>query len=56
VNVEYFNNLGNFITNDETCTSEIKYRVFTTKVAFNKKKTLFSSKQDFRKKPGKRYI
>jgi hypothetical protein len=44
------------ITNDETCTREIKYRVSTTKAAFNKKKALFSSKLDLRKKPGKRYI
>jgi hypothetical protein len=44
------------ITND--CTHEIKSRIALAKAAFNKKKTLFSSKLDLnlRKKLGKCYI
>jgi hypothetical protein len=45
-NVEYFVCLGTMITNDARRTSEIKYRIATAKAAFNKKKTLFSSKLD----------
>ena len=36
--MEYFNRLGNVITNDVTCTREIKYRVAISKAAFKKKK------------------
>jgi hypothetical protein len=32
------------ITNDARCTCEIKYRIVMAKAAFNKKKTLFTSK------------
>ena len=45
-NVEYFICLGTMITNDARHTSEIKYRIAMAKAAFNKKKTLFSSKLD----------
>jgi hypothetical protein len=34
------------ITNDAKCTREIKPRIAMTKVAFNRKKTLFTSKLD----------
>jgi hypothetical protein len=52
-NVEYFNYLGTMITNDARCTREIKSRIAMAKAAFNKKKTLFTSKLDsnLRKKP-----
>jgi hypothetical protein len=43
-NVEYFNYLGSMITNDARCTREIKSRIAMTKAAFNKKKTLVTSK------------
>jgi hypothetical protein len=36
-NVEYFNYLGDMITNDARCTREIKYRIAMTKAAFSKK-------------------
>jgi hypothetical protein len=57
-NVEYFNYLGNMITNDARCTCEIKTRIAMAKAAFNKKKTLFASKLDLnlRKKLVKCYI
>jgi hypothetical protein len=46
-NVEYFNHLGNMITNDARCTGEIKSRiVMGKKTAFNKKKIIFTSKLD----------
>jgi hypothetical protein len=45
-NVEYFNYLGSMITNDARCTREIKSRIALAKAAFNKKKTLFTSKLD----------
>jgi hypothetical protein len=45
-NVEYFNYLGSFITNDARCTCEIKYRIVMAKAAFNKKKNIFTSKLD----------
>jgi hypothetical protein len=45
-NVEYFNYLGSMITNDAMCTREIKSRIAMAKAAFNKKKTLFTSKLD----------
>jgi hypothetical protein len=34
-NVEYFNYLGSVITNEATCTLEIKFRIATAKAAFN---------------------
>jgi hypothetical protein len=43
-NVEYFKYLGSMITNDARCTCEIKFKIVMAKDAFNKKKTLFSSK------------
>ena len=46
-NVECFNYLGSMFTNDGRCTREIKSRIAIAKVAFNKKKTLFTSKLDF---------
>ena len=57
-NVEYFNYLGSMLTNDGRCTREIKSRIAMAKVAFNKKKTLFTSKLDLdlRKKLVKCYI
>jgi hypothetical protein len=45
-NVEYFICLGKLITNYSRCTSDIKSRNATVKAAFNKKKTLFTSKLD----------
>lgn len=55
-NVEYFNYLGNMITNYVRCTREIISRI-ATNIAFNKKMTLFTSKMDLndRKKPVKCY-
>jgi hypothetical protein len=46
------------LTNDGRCTREIKSRVAMAKAAFNKKKTLFTSKLDLnlRKKLVKCYI
>jgi hypothetical protein len=46
------------ITDDARFTREIKARIATAKAAFNKKKTLFTSKLDLelRKKPAKCYI
>jgi hypothetical protein len=57
-NVEYFNYLGSLITNDARCTREIKSRTAVAKAAFNKKKTLFTSKLalNLRKKLVKCYI
>ena len=57
-NVECFKYLGSILTNDERCTCEIKSRIAMAKAAFNKKKTLFSSKLDLnlRKKLVKCYI
>ena len=43
-NVEYFKYLGNVLINDGRCTCEIKSRIAMVKAAFNKKKTLFTSK------------
>jgi hypothetical protein len=45
-NAEYFNYLGSMITNDASCTREIKSRIAMAKAAFNKKKNLFTSKLD----------
>jgi hypothetical protein len=44
-NVEYFNHLGNMITNGVRCTGEIKCRIVMEKTAFNKK-IIFTSKLD----------
>jgi hypothetical protein len=46
VNVEYFNYLGSMITNMARGTHEIKSRMATVKAAFNKNKTLFTSRLD----------
>ena len=53
-NVECFKSLGSVLTNDGSCTCETKSRIVMAKVAFNKKKTLFTSKLDLnlRKKLG----
>jgi hypothetical protein len=45
-NAEYFKHLGSMITNDARCTHEIKSRIAMAKSAFNRKKTLFTSKLD----------
>ena len=45
-NVERFKYLGSILTNDGRCTCEIKSRIAMAKAAFNKKKTLFTSKLD----------
>jgi hypothetical protein len=45
-NVEYFNYLGNKISN-EICTRGIKSRVAIATAAFNNKKTLITSNLDF---------
>ena len=45
-NVECFRYLGSILTNDGRCTCEIKFRLAMAKAAFNKKKTLFTSKLD----------
>ena len=57
-NVEYFNYLGSMITNDSRCTREIKCRIAMAIAAFNRKKTLFTSKLDLnlRNKPVKCYF
>jgi hypothetical protein len=43
-NVEYFNYFSNMVTNDARCTHEIKFRSAMAKAAFDRKKTLFTSK------------
>jgi hypothetical protein len=43
-NVESFKYLGSMITNDETCTCEIKSRIAMAKAAFNKKGDLSTAK------------
>jgi hypothetical protein len=45
-NVEYFKNLGSMITNDASCRTEIKSLIKVAKAAFNKQKTVFTSKLD----------
>jgi hypothetical protein len=59
-NVEYFNYMGSMITNDASCTCEIKSRIAMGKAAFNKKKArlFFTSRLDLnlRKKLIKCYI
>jgi hypothetical protein len=53
--VEYFNNLGSVIANNVICTRKIKSRIVIAKAGVNKKKILFTSKLDFRKKLVKYY-
>jgi hypothetical protein len=57
-NVDYFNCVGSMATNDASCTNEIKSRIARVKVAFNRKKTLFTRKLDLNlsKTPVKCYI
>ena len=57
-NVEYIKYLGSMLTNDGRCTCESKSRIAMAKAAFNKKKTLSTSKLDLnlRKKLVKCYI
>jgi hypothetical protein len=43
-NVKCFRYLGTMIVNDMRCTRELKSRVVIAKTAFNRKKTLFTSK------------
>ena len=45
-NVEYFKYFGNMVTICVRYTREIKSRIAMTKAAFNKKKTIFTSKLD----------
>ena len=42
-NVECFKYLGSMLTNDGSCTYEIKSKIAMAKAAFSKKKTLFTS-------------
>jgi hypothetical protein len=46
VNVEYFNYLDSVIINNTRCTSEVKSRIVVVKVAFKRKKNLFTFKLD----------
>jgi len=57
-NVKSFKYLGSILTNDGRCTCEIKCRIAMAKVAFNKKRTLFTSTLDLelRKKLVKCYV
>jgi hypothetical protein len=57
-NVESFKYLVRILANDGRCTCEIKCRIAMAKVAFNKKRTLFTSTLDLelRKKLVKRYV
>jgi hypothetical protein len=45
-NVEYVNCLGSKVTNNARCTWEIQSKIAMAKAAFNKKKTLLTSKLD----------
>ena len=56
--MECFKYLCSVLTNEGRCTCEIKPRIAMAKAAFNKKKTLFTSKLDLnlRKKLVKCYI
>ena len=45
-NVECFKYLCSILTNDGRCTCDIKSRIAMAKAAFNKKKTIVSSKLD----------
>jgi hypothetical protein len=57
-NVEHFNYLGSMITNAARCTREINSMITMAKAAFDRKKTLFTSKLglNLRKKLVKCYI
>ena len=44
--MECFKYLGSILTNDGRCTCEIKSRIAMAKAAFDKKKTVFTSKLD----------
>jgi hypothetical protein len=57
-NEEYLNSLGSIITNDAKCIREIKSIIAMEKAAFNKMKTLDTSKLDLnlRTKLAKCYI
>jgi len=43
-NVKYWKYFGSIITNEASCTREINSRIAMAKDAFNKMKTLFTSK------------
>jgi hypothetical protein len=43
-NVESIKYLGSMLTNYERCTCEIKFTIAMAKVAFNKKRAVFTSK------------
>jgi hypothetical protein len=45
-NVESFKYLGSMLTNNGSCTYEIKSRIAMAKAAFNKKRALFTSQMD----------
>jgi hypothetical protein len=45
-NGDYFSYLGSVITSDARCRREIEFRISMAIAAFNKKKTLFTSKLD----------
>jgi len=45
-NVDYFNYLGSIVTNDASCTYEIKSWISRAKTAFNKKRALFARNLD----------
>jgi hypothetical protein len=57
-NVESFKYLGGMLTEDGSCTCEIKSRIAIEKDAFNKKRALFTCNMDLelRKKLIKCYI
>jgi hypothetical protein len=57
-NVKYFDYFGSMITNDARCIRETKSWIAMAKTAFNRKKTLFTSRWDLnlRKKLVKCYI
>jgi hypothetical protein len=57
-NVESFKYLGSILTNDGRCTCEIKCSIAIAKIAFNKKRALFTCTLDLDlwKKLVKRYI
>jgi len=56
--VESFKYMSSILTNDDRCTFKIKCRIAMAKVAFNKKRALFTSTLDLelRKKQVKCYI
>jgi hypothetical protein len=45
-NVDYLNYLGSIVTNDASCTYEIKSCISRAKAAFNKKRVLFARNVD----------